>query len=641
MQQGQQAGQAQPELQPVDWSAVKRDAFQRSFLTANSAQAPEKVSAMAELEASTRREKLQIRIEDASEGATIPAPILSFRDLDSVLPSYVLETLDELGMSTPMPIQAQALPLVLSGYDVIGLAQTGSGKTLAFLLPAIVQIEAQSSIGRYDATPIALVLAPTRELAVQISDQATKVLKGSKGASAHRGGLWAACLYGGQSKNQQLRSAYGSQIVVATPGRLKDVVTARELHLHRVTYFTLDEADRMLDLGFQGDVSQISGQVRPERQVLFFSATWQSSVQALAKGLCENGRAPVRISVGQHNQQETAMDAPLCARRGITQEVIVVDHPDNWELQLKTKNDILEKHLYEVLQSNEDHKVLVFVSQKDFADTLCNKLWEDGFQTGAMHSGKAQESRLNTLERFRQGRIRLLIATDVLGRGIDIPSVSHVVIYEMGTVEDYIHRIGRTARGKDAKGHALVFFEYYWKMPEIAGQLVKVLEESEQPVPQALLAIVKQVDAGERKGTKAKQSNREWAGRASTNWKEGRWNGSEGDGSKDWKQRGSRDGAWSDRGSSNNNNHNGNSNSSSQWQEGKSSGWSQGSRWNAHAAGAENKKDANQGQQQTAVESWEEMATEESNGIGTENAKSPAPPKSPEPAAADNTGWTW
>mmetsp|Transcript_73074 Transcript_73074/g.136549 ORF Transcript_73074/g.136549 Transcript_73074/m.136549 type:complete len:624 (+) Transcript_73074:42-1913(+) len=512
------AVEAQEELAPVDWDAVQREPFKRCFWPTAGDGVPDKVTCMAELATVAQRQELQIEIED-SAGKPMPGPLQSFTELGDILPSYVFKNLESNNWTTPMPIQAQALPLVLSGFNVIGLAQTGSGKTLAFLLPAIVQIEAQRHIGRYDTTPIALVLAPTRELAVQISEQALMALKGSKDGSNHRGGLWAACLYGGQRKDVQLKGLYGSQIVVATPGRLKDLILSRQLYLNRVTYFTLDEADRMLDLGFQGDVDAISKQIRPERQVLFFSATWQQHVQVLAAGLCAD--APVRIAVGQKRAPGEATDAEggdssgtvvesaLQARAGITQEVVVLDYPqEEWQRQLQEKSERLEVHLRAVLEENPENKVLVFVSQKDFADNLVNKLWEDGFkEVGAMHSGKSQESRLNALDRFRKGATRLLVATDVLGRGIDIPSVSHVVIFEMGTVEDYIHRIGRTARGKDAKGHALVFFEYYWKMPEIASQLVKVLEESAQAVPDDLRRIVREVQEGKRRGT---AKNRSW-----------------------------------------------------------------------------------------------------------------------------------
>jgi len=480
-----------PELKPVIWKLVKREPFKRRFIVPPPAE-PEG--------ASTQREALGIRVEDAVD-CHIPRPAAGFRDL-GVLPKYALRALKENGIVAPTPIQAQSLPLVLSGHDVIGLAQTGSGKTLAFLLPAIVHMEAQAPLARGACTPITLVMAPTRELAVQIAKEATKVLRYSE-EGGHRGGLHAVCLYGGGNKREQIKSlTWGSEIVVATPGRLIDLAASGALSLARVTYFVLDEADRMLDMGFQDDVASISGQVRPERQVLFFSATWSAAVQELAAGLCQRGSHPVRIAVGQagHGQSgENGAAAAHKAREGIVQEVVVVDFPSSdYERQASEKKKLLNKYLSQVLSESEDHKVLVFVSQKNLADELCDRLWNDGYKCGAMHGGKAQETRLSTLERFRQGGMRLLVATDVLGRGIDIPSVSHVVVYDMGSIEDYIHRIGRTARGENTKGCALVFFEYYYKEPEIAGELVGVLEASGQPVPAALRAIAAEVAGGKR-----------------------------------------------------------------------------------------------------------------------------------------------
>lgn len=289
----------------------------------------------------------------------------------------------------------------------------------------------------------------------------------------------------------------------------------------------------MLDMGFHGDVTTISDQVRPERQVLFFSATWSRDVQTLARGLCHEGSRPVRISVGQAGRPdgEDAEDAQAAhmARKGIEQEVVVVDFPGDWERQAAEKRRLLEEYLQDRLEESEDHKILVFVSQKTLADELSEKLWNAGFKADAMHGGKQQEQRLWVLDQFRQGKLRLLVATDVLGRGIDIPAVSHVVVYDMGGIEDYVHRIGRTARGVNAKGKALVFFEYYHKCPEIAGQLVEVLEGSEQPVPRELRRIAAEVQQGKREvfDPTAKWGGGKWNGGAE--WKGGgqQWGGQE------------------------------------------------------------------------------------------------------------------
>eukprot|EP00438_Fugacium_kawagutii_P024754 Skav213504 [mRNA] locus=scaffold3849:220391:247029:- [translate_table: standard] len=356
----------------------------------------------------------------------VPGPITTFQELNDLLPRYVLDALTWNNITNPLPIQCQALPLVLTGLDVIGIAQTGSGKTLAYLLPAIVHIVAQPPIARGSISPVALIMAPTRELAVQIVEE------------AHKAGLKSV-----GKKFQQLNDLeYGCDIVAATPGRLIDFMTQKKISLERVTYLVLDEADRMLEEGFAGDVESISSQVRPERQVLFFSATWSHEVQKLAAGLCNPGTHPVRISVGQ-DEHGSLSAKQRHARDGIVQTVQVVDFPDDYEKQVAEKRKLLEKYLQ---------------GRKQYADELATKLWDAGFKATAMHGGKSQDdARLRTLEDFRKGEYRLMVATDaqlmdVIGRGIDIPSVSHVIIFDMGSIDDYVHRIGRTARGKDGHG---------------------------------------------------------------------------------------------------------------------------------------------------------------------------------------------
>merc|ERR1711972_1108425 len=193
-----------------------------------------------------------------------------------ILPSWINRSLQENGWSSPMPVQAQAFPILLAGRNLIGIAQTGSGKTVAFLLPAVIHANAQQPLRRSDPGPIVLVLAPTRELAVQISDEADKLIKYSGESPEHPGGMRSVCFYGGGKKRDQLMKFTfdGSHIVAATPGRLLDFCAEGKVSLQRVTYLCLDEADRMLELGFLGDMEQIGGAIRPEKQMAFFSATW-------------------------------------------------------------------------------------------------------------------------------------------------------------------------------------------------------------------------------------------------------------------------------------------------------------------------------------------------------------------------------
>jgi len=342
------------------------------------------------------------------------------------------------------------------------------------------------------------------ELAVQISEEADKLLKHASRSSNHPRGIFSASFYGGGRKQDQLRrfTSSGSHIVVGTPGRLADCVSAKDVSMSRVTYLVLDEADRMLDEGFSGEVGEILSDVRPDRQVALFSATWPASVQELAKSVmptCSTGQSPhgaVRIRVGAAPKTD---EGALQARESITQEVVVVDYPaTEWQKAEKEKERLMEAHVRKVLTTMEDSKVLVFVNTKVLADSLSTKLWQDGFQADSMHGGRPQETRLNVLRRFRENELRLLVVTDVFARGLDIPQVSHVVIYEMGATEDYIHRIGRTGRGVGGTGHALVFFEYWPGSPAGAEELIGVLERSKQKVPKGLRAIADEVRAGKR-----------------------------------------------------------------------------------------------------------------------------------------------
>eukprot|EP00746_Dinoflagellata_sp_MGD_P166329 gnl/MRDRNA2_/MRDRNA2_96137_c0_seq1.p1 gnl/MRDRNA2_/MRDRNA2_96137_c0~~gnl/MRDRNA2_/MRDRNA2_96137_c0_seq1.p1 ORF type:complete len:808 (+),score=214.43 gnl/MRDRNA2_/MRDRNA2_96137_c0_seq1:85-2508(+) len=466
---------AQVASKAVPKGAGNMPAFQRVFL-------PETWESSGQLAADEMRVSLEVKVEDSKEGAATPGPIEVFEELD-IVPEGVMQAFGEMGITAPMPIQAQVLPLALQGRNVIGVAKTGSGKTIAFLLPAIVHLQAQEAVAQGQMTPITLILAPTRELAIQISEEATKL-------TAHLEGVRSAVMYGGGDKWHQLdRLRQGCAILTATPGRLCDVLQSGDgVSLKRVTYFVLDEADRMLEFGFEDQVMDICRQVRKDKQILFFSATWPLAVQALAAALCNE--EPVRIVVGQNN------DNKVSTREDITQEVIIFEDPD-WEKRDTQKQAVLYEHLREVLQTPE-HKVLVFVSQKNLADALRDNLSNEGFLTESMHGGKSQEARLNALNRFKNNEVKLLVATDVMGRGLDIPDISHCVIYDMGDVEDYVHRIGRTARGPYGKGHALAFFEYSNRFPDIAGDLIKVLEDSAQEVPDELRTIAQEVIDGKR-----------------------------------------------------------------------------------------------------------------------------------------------
>mmetsp|Transcript_70676 Transcript_70676/g.111892 ORF Transcript_70676/g.111892 Transcript_70676/m.111892 type:complete len:725 (+) Transcript_70676:38-2212(+) len=454
--------------------------FQKVFL-----EAPEDLSAEDVASMEENREGQEISVEMPEQVLDAFPPIASFEDLQGILPDYAYQGLNAMGIEVPMPIQAQAIPMALAGLDVVGIAKTGSGKTLAYVLPALTHLEAQAPKAKGQGTPLALVLAPTRELAVQIADMAKAVTQFSGSGSNHPGGLSSAVLYGGGqgSKAWQVADVRNAgHLVAATPGRLLDVMDSSEVSLERVTFLVLDEADRMLECGFEEQVGRIGKTVRSDRQTLFFSATWPTQVQHMAQLMCSSDLPPVRILAGQRADGE----GPT-SREDILQEVVVFEQP-TWEERDNAKQELLYAHLREVL-SDESHKTLVFVSRKSLADTLANRLKSEGFRANVMHGGKSQDSRLATLEGFRNGEIQLLVTTDVMGRGLDIPGISHVVIYDMGDIEDYVHRIGRTARGPYGEGHALTFYEYDKKWPNLPRKLMDVLEQSGQEVPPELVAL--------------------------------------------------------------------------------------------------------------------------------------------------------
>jgi len=464
----------------------KKAPFKRAFIEPPGKLSKADMKALADM-----RGEMQITVE--GQGSAFP-PIMSFQELDGIIPDWCMEALNAQGFEAPMPVQAQALPLALSGHDLVGIAKTGSGKTLAYLLPAMVHIEDQKPVAKGSSTPICLILAPVRELAVQIAEEAQKLLGGSK-AGSHPKGLSSVAIYGGGSSNkgwqiEALRK--GCEIVAATPGRLVDLIEGRQISLSRVTYFVLDEADRMLDEGFGAQVNEINKQIRPDRQCMFFSATWPASVERLAGKICQNGSEPIQLTVGQNEE-----GGPT-TREDIVQEVVVFDEP-SWDERDAAKQELLYAHLREVL-SHKQHKMLVFLSRKVLCDSMVNRLWAEGFKCQAMHGGKSQDSRLDILDQFKTNKLKLLVTTDVMGRGLDIPDISHVVVYDMGDIEDYVHRIGRTARGPYGKGHALTFFEYDRKWPNLASDLLGCLEQSEQEVPEDLARIAEEAANGQRGG---------------------------------------------------------------------------------------------------------------------------------------------
>lgn len=325
------------------------------------------------------------------------------------------------GYITPSPIQDQAIPHIIEGRDVIGLANTGTGKTAAFLLPII---ERQSGI---TLRPSVLVVAPTRELAQQINDQFREFSKGMQ--------LYSALVVGGMNIDRQIRElGRRPHIIIGTPGRLQDLIKRRAIQLKNMTTLVLDEADRMLDMGFLPDIRQIVSLMPEERQTLFFSATITPEITALTKDFLKD---PVTVSVRTAETSEH-----------VEQDVIEARDKAH-KIELLT--DLLQKESYD--------KVLVFGETKFGVQRLSDHLDGIGIPSVAIHGNKNQSQRSKALKSFKDNKVRVLVATDVAARGLDIPNVSHVINFDTPqTYEDYVHRIGRTGRGGQT-GHAHTFVD--------------------------------------------------------------------------------------------------------------------------------------------------------------------------------------
>ncbi len=351
--------------------------------------------------------------------------------------SSSLSTFDEFGLAeplrrslktenhlTPTPIQAQAIPQLMQGKDVLGVAQTGTGKTAAFALPILHRLHAERR-PRVPGHPRALILAPTRELAYQIDERFRAYGRGL--------GLRSAVIFGGVGQGPQVKAlAAGLDILIATPGRLLDLLNQRHVNLSKVSIIVLDEADRMLDMGFIRDVRKIVGLCPKRRQTLLFSATMPG---AIAKLSAEILHQPVRIDVSPaeitvDRIEQSAYLVPAQAKRAL---------------------------LTELIADPAMTRVLVFTRTKRGADRVCKGLLQAGVTAEALHGNKAQNARIRALEAFRSGRARVLVATDIAARGIDVAGVSHVINYELpNEPESYVHRIGRTARA-GAGGVAIAF----------------------------------------------------------------------------------------------------------------------------------------------------------------------------------------
>jgi ATP-dependent RNA helicase DeaD len=354
------------------------------------------------------------------------------------LGSEILRALNENGFEVPFPIQEAAIPFILKGMDVIGQAHTGTGKTAAFSLPLLTKI-------KYDGPVQALILVPTRELAVQVTSEINRLAKYT--------GIRTVSVYGGQSiniQNDQLER--GAQIIVATPGRLIDHIKHGSIQLDSVKYVVLDEADRMLDMGFIDDMKFILFYVNEDRQTCLFSATMPQEILRLAQEYMKDVEE-IRL-----NKEELGLDT-------IDQSYLIVHEREKF------------KHLCYFIKSREKEQTIVFAATKQRTQRLASELRQEGFKAITIHGDLSQRQRDNAMYRFKRGSEDILVATDIAARGIDVPAVGHVINYDIP--EDpliYFHRIGRTARaGGTGKAISLVSHD---RMEDFA----RILKQTEQPI---------------------------------------------------------------------------------------------------------------------------------------------------------------
>ncbi len=350
---------------------------------------------------------------------------MTFKDLNLIAP--ILEALEEEGYTTPTPIQQEAIPIALKGKDLLGCAQTGTGKTASFAIP-ILQLMSQLPEERGHHKLIkCLVLTPTRELAIQINESFAAYGKNLK--------LKTTVIFGGVPQGAQVHALKGGiDILIATPGRLLDLISQKHVHLNNINFFVLDEADRMLDMGFIHDVKKVVTKLPAKKQTLFFSATMPPEIQKLANTLLIH---PEKVEVTPVSSTVEKID----------QSIYFVDKKDK------------KKLLTYILKGNDVRSALVFTRTKHGADKVVKDLIKDGITAEAIHGNKSQNARQRALNNFKSGHTPVLVATDIAARGIDVDLISHVINYEMPDVpETYVHRIGRTARA-GASGIAMSFID--------------------------------------------------------------------------------------------------------------------------------------------------------------------------------------
>ena len=412
-------------------------------------------------------EAYRVELEGISiRGKNCPKPIKSWAQCG--VSRKVLDCLKKNGFEKPTPIQAQGLPVIMSGRDMIGIAKTGSGKTLGFVMPMLRHILDQPPLEGADG-PIAIVMTPTRELAMQIAKECKKFTKHLD--------LRVVSVYGGAGISEQIAELKrGAEIIVCTPGRMIDMLAAnngRVTNLRRVTYVVLDEADRMFDLGFEPQVTKILESVRPDRQTVMFSATFPRQMEALARRVLNK---PIEITIGGRSV--------VC--KDVEQHIMLIEEDDKYLKLLELLGIYQEKG-----------SVLVFVDKQEAADELMKKLLKNSYPCMSLHGGIDQSDRESTISDFKNANIPLLIATSVAARGLDVKELILVVNYDVPNhYEDYVHRCGRTGRA-GRKGYAYTFITT--DQVKYVGDIINALELSETEIPDDLKLLwdnyVKEMEA--------------------------------------------------------------------------------------------------------------------------------------------------
>ncbi|XP_032408961.1 putative ATP-dependent RNA helicase DDX43 [Xiphophorus hellerii] len=441
--------------------------------------------------AAWRKENNNIFVDDIKEEGekrTIPNPCRTFLEAFQPYPE-IMENIDRVGFVKPTPIQSQAWPVLLIGEDLIAIAQTGTGKTLAYLLPGFIHMDGQPVLRAERGGPGMLVLTPTRELALQIEAECSKYsFKGYK----------SICVYGGGDRRGQINLVKsGVDIVIATPGRLNDLQMNNLINLRSITYLVLDEADRMLDMGFEPQILKILLDIRPDRQTVMTSATWPTGVRRLAKSYLKN---PMMVYVG-------TLD--LAAVNTVQQTLEIV------------KEEEKKMFVFDFIRNMQPQdKVLIFVGKKITADDLSSDMSLQGIAVQCLHGDREQSSREEALQDFKDSRVRILVATDLASRGLDVHDITHVFNYDFPrNIEEYVHRVGRTGRAGRSGAAITLLTRDNWRM---ASELISILERAGQDVPEDLVLMAERYEKHKMEREMYSPRGHGWGGRGGGGRRDGK-----------------------------------------------------------------------------------------------------------------------